>query len=114
MACTINNSKIFHKGGRVVVKPILVNARRAPRFLPPTSRLDRPSVSQSTRDLNARTKRSTAEVQVPISYSLPRSSSVVVALQGVATTYHDALKVPQSIMLFVSPPCPSALPVGVD
>jgi hypothetical protein len=58
--------------------------------------------------LKDRTKRSTAEVLVSISYSLPRSSGVVVALQGVATTYHDALKVSQSIMLFVSPPCPLA------
>jgi hypothetical protein len=74
----------------------------------PTIRLDRPSAPQSTCNLNARTKRSTAEVLVSISYSLPRSSSVVVAIQGVATTYHDALEVSQSIMLFVSPPCPSA------
>jgi hypothetical protein len=32
MACTIHNSKKFHKGGRVV--------RWAPRFLPPTSGYD--------------------------------------------------------------------------
>jgi hypothetical protein len=34
--------------------------------------------------------------------------SVVVAVQGVATTYDDAIKVSQSTVLFVSPPCPSA------
>jgi hypothetical protein len=66
MACTIHNSKFFHKGGRVVVKPVLVHARRAPRILPPTSRLNRPSVPQSTCNLNARTKRY---------YSLSRSSA---------------------------------------
>jgi hypothetical protein len=34
--------------------------------------------------------------------------SAVVALQGVATTYHDALTFTQSTALFISPPCPSA------
>ena len=85
MARTIHNSKIFHKGGREVKTHSC--AREADPTLPtPTSRLDRPSVLQSTCNLNAMAKKSTAEVQAPISYSLPRSSGVVVALRGVATT----------------------------
>ena len=94
MACTIHNSKKkFPQGWEGSKSPILVHARRTPRFLPPTSRLDRPRVSQSTCNLNAMTREEVSNRGASAHLLLVATKfSVVVALQGVATTYHDALK----------------------
>ena len=120
VARTIHNSKIFHKGGREVkthscareADPALPAPHESPRpsqrvaiyLLAPHESIERYEGEVDSRSATAHLL--LVATNFRCSCSPPR----------VATTYHDALKVSQSTVLFVSPLCPLAIAdiAGVD